>query len=737
MPKSMQELVPYLYDLTWPVERLNEALEALIDKRGYVRHLTDLPAPPSFVAHGSFELLQQWADAISQPYLVEVDAVSSTYSQVHEMIMGAAPALLYLPIGKDEHDRRFLAILRGGSRSMTVLDTNLRRTRVTVEDVSNLLRLNLEIPFAPVAELVLEAAKIPQERHNKAKRTMIGEQLSGVTIQGCLMVRLSPGAGLWRQIRHSNVLRPLGWVLFMYLILQVLGGIAWFFIGSGALQGHFETAFLLAWALILLTMIPFELISTWQQSLLSLNVSSVFKRRLLFGTLRLNPDDIRQHGSGQFLSRSMEAEAIEGLVMSGGFASLLSVIQVGSAVVVLSIGAGGVLHSLLLVLWLIFALLLTYRFVSQSINWVDTYRHMTNDLVERMLAHRTRLAQESRKTWHTEEDQLLSQYFNLSVNLDQINIQLSALIGRGWLIIGLLAIASTFVFNPGATELIAVSIGGIFLASQALGTLVGSIVSFAGVFIAWDQVSPIFKAATQPPGSGSPDAMFRVQSQRNSGNGSANGQAGKNGAANREQPALTVRNMRFQYHEFGRPVLDDVNITIHHGDRLLLEGPSGGGKSTLVSVLAGLKEARSGLVLLDGLDMPTMGRDEWRRRVVSAPQFHENHVFTETFAFNLLMGRRWPATPEDLQEAEQICRELGLGDLIDRMPSGLQQIVGESGWQLSHGERSRLYIARALLQNNRIIFLDESFAALDPENRYQALQTVLRRAPTLLVIAHP
>jgi ATP-binding cassette subfamily B protein len=60
-----------------------------------------------------------------------------------------------------------------------------------------------------------------------------------------------------------------------------------------------------------------------------------------------------------------------------------------------------------------------------------------------------------------------------------------------------------------------------------------------------------------------------------------------------------------------------------------------------------------------------------------APQFQENHVFSDTFAFNLLMGRRWPPRPEDLQDAEAICRELGLGEVMDRMPSGFQQMLGE------------------------------------------------------------
>jgi ATP-binding cassette, subfamily B, bacterial len=92
---------------------------------------------------------------------------------------------------------------------------------------------------------------------------------------------------------------------------------------------------------------------------------------------------------------------------------------------------------------------------------------------------------------------------------------------------------------------------------------------------------------------------------------------------------------------------------------------------------------------------------------------------------------------EDLDEAKSLCQELGLAELVNRMPAGLFQMIGETGWQLSHGERSRLYIARALLQHGDIIVLDESFAALDPENLRQCVSCVLKRSPTLLVIAHP
>ena len=135
--------------------------------------------------------------------------------------------------------------------------------------------------------------------------------------------------------------------------------------------------------------------------------------------------------------------------------------------------------------------------------------------------------------------------------------------------------------------------------------------------------------------------------------------------------------------------------------------------------------------------MSALGGKRWRSLVATAPQFHENHLFSQPLAFNLLMGRAWPPSPADLHEARQICDELGLGPLLSRMPSGMFTHVGETGWQLSHGERSRIYIARTLLQRAQVVLLDESFAALDPETLATTLRCVLRRVPTLFVIAHP
>ena len=121
----------------------------------------------------------------------------------------------------------------------------------------------------------------------------------------------------------------------------------------------------------------------------------------------------------------------------------------------------------------------------------------------------------------------------------------------------------------------------------------------------------------------------------------------------------------------------------------------------------------------------------------SAPQFHDNHILGGSLAFNLLMGRGWPAGEDDLREARETCQALGLGELIERMPAGLMQHVGETGWQLSHGERSRIQLARALLQRAPLTVLDESFAALDPDTLALCVDAAIERSDALLVIAHP
>jgi ATP-binding cassette subfamily B protein len=272
-----------------------------------------------------------------------------------------------------------------------------------------------------------------------------------------------------------------------------------------------------------------------------------------------------------------------------------------------------------------------------------------------------------------------------------------------------------------ATPGFAVGLGGVLLSYRALLDLTGGLANLVRAAVAWRQVRMLAQAGARAEPAGALSWLAAGGGQREGGE---------------RPPVVDAEQICFRYPERAQAVLQGCSLRIASGERYLLTGPSGGGKSTLAAILAGLRSPQSGLLLVGGLDRQTLGADGWRRRIVLAPQFQENHVLTGTFAFNLLMGRSWPAPAEDLAKATEVCRDLGLGDLLERMPSGLQQVLGESGWQLSHGERSRLFLARALLQGAELVLLDESFAALDPNTLALCLRCAVARSPALLVIAH-
>ena len=298
--------------------------------------------------------------------------------------------------------------------------------------------------------------------------------------------------------------------------------------------------------------------------------------------------------------------------------------------------------------------------------------------------------------------------------MDRSTARLLAIVPRGWLVIGLLGLAPAFMAGSSSPARVAIAVGGTLLAYRAWRRLTSGAWQLAGAAVAWRRTAVLFHAATRQELPGSLDQPPSTDTDL----------------------VLEARDLDFRYSDRAQPVLRGATLEIARADRVVLEGASGGGKSTLVSLLAGVREPNGGTVLIDGLDRATLGAAEWRRRLAAAPQFHENHVLAETFAFNLFLGRPTVLMPADFEEARAVCQELGLGDVLERMPAGMLQMVGETGWQLSHGERSRLYIARALLQGAELVILDESFAALDPENLKRAMECVVKRAPALLVVAH-
>ena len=198
-----------------------------------------------------------------------------------------------------------------------------------------------------------------------------------------------------------------------------------------------------------------------------------------------------------------------------------------------------------------------------------------------------------------------------------------------------------------------------------------------------------------------------------------------------------ARDVSFQYSGRPEPVLRGCSFAIRRGERVLLTGGSGGGKSTLGSLLTGLRQPSSGALLLGGFDQHSLGPAPLARARRRRPPVPREPRAERVPGVQPGHGPRLAAhAPRTGRRFEAVCRELGLDPLLARMPAGLQQMVGDCGWQLSHGERARLFVARSLLQDLDLRVLDESFAALDPQTFEQVLDCVLRRTRTLVVVAH-
>ena len=201
---------------------------------------------------------------------------------------------------------------------------------------------------------------------------------------------------------------------------------------------------------------------------------------------------------------------------------------------------------------------------------------------------------------------------------------------------------------------------------------------------------------------------------------------------------LTVTEGRIRFADVGfayapgNPVLKQFNMTIAGGETVALVGASGAGKSTLSKLLFRFYDPTEGAVEIDGTDIRSVSLDSVRRAIAVVPQ--DCVLFNDSLRENIRYGRP-SATDEEVAQAIEAAY---LGDVIERLPDGLESIVGERGLKLSGGERQRVSIARAVLKDAPILVFDEATSSLDSHSE-QAVMSAFRALAgrhTALVIAH-
>ena len=200
--------------------------------------------------------------------------------------------------------------------------------------------------------------------------------------------------------------------------------------------------------------------------------------------------------------------------------------------------------------------------------------------------------------------------------------------------------------------------------------------------------------------------------------------------AGKNDSFVEYNNVSFGYTE--KNVLNHISFTMKKGEMTALVGPSGGGKSTIASLLARFWDIKEGTIKVDGKDIKNVSLGSLMDQISMV--FQRVYLFKDTIYNNIIIGRP-DATREEVIEAAKKAR---CYDLIMSLPKGFDTIIGEGGTSLSGGEKQRLSIARCILKDSPIVILDEATASVDADNERAIQEAIseLCKNKTLLVIAH-
>ncbi len=195
---------------------------------------------------------------------------------------------------------------------------------------------------------------------------------------------------------------------------------------------------------------------------------------------------------------------------------------------------------------------------------------------------------------------------------------------------------------------------------------------------------------------------------------------------------ITFEHVSFSYEEDGRNVLKDIHLEIKEGQTIAFVGMSGGGKSTLVSLIPRFYDVSKGRILLDGMDIRNIRQRDLRKQIGMVLQ--DNILFSDTVKENILIGKP-DATDEEVVRAAKAANAY---DFITKLPQGFDTQVGERGVKLSGGQKQRIAIARVFLKNPSILILDEATSALDLESEHLIQEALdkLAKDRTTLIVAH-
>ena len=196
--------------------------------------------------------------------------------------------------------------------------------------------------------------------------------------------------------------------------------------------------------------------------------------------------------------------------------------------------------------------------------------------------------------------------------------------------------------------------------------------------------------------------------------------------------SVELKNVAFAYDDTKGNAIDGISLNIRDGEHIALVGPSGGGKTTLASLIARFWDVKSGAVKIGGVDVKNIDSKELMNHVSYV--FQDSKLLKTSILENVRMGR--PDASE--QEVLQALKEAQCMDILEKFPDGVNTVIGSKGIYVSGGEAQRLAIARAFLKNAPVLILDEATAFADPDNEVLVQKAFenLSRNKTVIMIAH-
>lgn len=409
-----------------------------------------------------------------------------------------------------------------------------------------------------------------------------------------------------------------------------------------------------------------------------------------------------------------DVESIETSTQQIGDQGLSALATLSGALVVIAVGAPAFLPVFVLVVPAAAVLVMWLRGRLRAYN--ESFRQEVEQLSSRVGEMTTLIpitrAHGLERTALNRMDGTLRQVFAAGMKLDGLNVRFGAL---AWILlnalgVGCLALSALAAYHGW----LSVTPGDVVMLSAYFASLTGAVTTLMSL-------APLIgKGLASVRSLG--EVLEAPDLEHNAGKAQVDVVRG----------GVRFEGVGFTYPDADRHSVRDFDLDVRPGETIALVGASGAGKSTVVNLVIGFLRPTEGRILLDGVDMETLDLRSYRRFLSVVPQ--ESVLFEGTIRDNV--GYGLDDVPEDV--VRRALADANALEFIDRLPAGLDTVVGERGARLSGGQKQRLAIARALIRDPRVLVLDEATSALDHRSEALVQQALARlvHGRTVFVVAH-